>query len=272
MMLENFAPMGYPLEVHLFAFILGSTRLMAFIHIAPFMGSSVLGTVRMCVVFALYLVLHPAILPTMPQVFPLTGGGLLMIIGLVAKEAFIGFILGWLSGMLFWTMQSAGFFIDNQRGAGMAQGTDPLSQDSSSPTASFFFQCLCFIFYSGGAFFALLATVYSTYVFWPVGQFIPYDFFANHAVMEFFGKSVAKLAADMILLAAPVVLACLFTDMTLGIINRFASQLNVYILAMGIKSGIASFLLLLYLAILVKQGEEKFLGFSLDLSMLRNFF
>jgi type III secretion protein T len=76
----------------------------------------------------------------------------------------------------------------------------------------------------------------------------------------------------MMLLSAPVVLACLFTDMTLGIINRFASQLNVYILAMGIKSGLAAFLMLLYLATLISRGQEKLTGFSIDLLMLRNFF
>ena len=271
-MLENFTPMGYPLEVHLFAFILGTTRLMAFVHTAPFMGNGVLGPVRMAIVFALYLVLHPAILPSMPDVFPLTNSGLLLILGLILKEAFIGFILGWLAGMLFWTLQSAGFFIDNQRGAGMAQDNDPLSGESTSPTGSFLFQSLCFIFYSGGAFLALLASIYATYEFWPVGQVIPFGFFDNQNALLFFGKCVARLAADMVLLSAPVVLACLFTDLTLGIINRFASQLNVYILAMGIKSGLASVLLLLYLAVLIAQGEEKFSGFSLDLNMLRNFF
>ena len=92
-MLENFTPLGYPLEVHLFAFILGTTRLMAFIHTAPFMGNGVLGPVRMTVVFALYMVLHPAILPAMPNVFPLNPSGLFLILGLVFKEAFIGFIL-----------------------------------------------------------------------------------------------------------------------------------------------------------------------------------
>lgn len=271
-MLENFTPMGYSLEAHLFAFILGSTRLMAFVHTAPFMGNAVIGQARMTIVFALYLVLHPAIVSSMPDVFPLSTGGLLLILGLVLKEAFLGFSLGWLAGLLFWTLQSAGFFIDNQRGAGMAQGTDPLSGDSASPIGSFLFQSLCFIFYSGGAFLALLASIYATYEFWPVGQALPFGFFENQNAVLFFGKCVAKLAADMVLLSAPVVLACLFTDLTLGIINRFASQLNVYILAMGIKSGLASFLLLIYLATLIAQGEEKFSGFSLDLNMLRNFF
>lgn len=271
-MLENFTPLGYPLEVHLFAFILGTTRLMAFIHTTPFMGNGVLGPVRMTVVFALYMVLHPAILPAMPNVFPLNPSGLFLILGLVFKEAFIGFILGWVAGMLFWTLESAGFFIDNQRGAGMAQGQDPLSGNSSSPIGSFLFQCLCFIFYSSGAFLAMLAAIYSTYEFWPVGQLMPYEFFTNQNAALFFGKCVARLATDMMLLSAPVVLACLFTDMTLGIINRFASQLNVYILAMGIKSGLAAFLMLLYLATLISRGQEKLTGFSIDLLMLRNFF
>jgi hypothetical protein len=41
---------------------------------------------------------------------------------------------------------------------------------------------------------------------------------------------------------------------------------------MGIKSGLAAFLMLLYLATLISRGQEKLTGFSIDLLMLRNFF
>ena len=62
----------YDLTTHFQAFLLGSTRLMVFAAVAPFMGNQVLNmTVRSAVVMALYLVVHPTVVSTMP-VFSMT--------------------------------------------------------------------------------------------------------------------------------------------------------------------------------------------------------
>ncbi|MDY6010494.1 MAG: type III secretion system export apparatus subunit SctT [Duodenibacillus sp.] len=262
---------AYSLETHLFAFILGGTRLTVFAMVAPFMGNNVLNmTSRSALVAALYLVLHVPLLEAVAPLMPLTGH-LVTFLGLLAKEIFLGFVLGWLAGLMFWAIESAGFFIDNQRGAGQASETDPLSGSQSSPTGSMLFQSAAYVFFATGAFLSYLGLVYGTYLIWPAGEMLPSSFFANKEAVFFFGGCVAKLALNMVLLAAPVVLACLFTDISLGLINRFASQLNVYILAMPIKSALASFLLIFYFAILMSDAPERFLAFGLDLKTLQGF-
>lgn len=263
---------AYSLETHLFAFILGGTRLTVFAMIAPFMGNNVLNaTSRSALVAALYLVLHVPLLESVAALMPMGGANLVTFLSLLAKEIFLGFVLGWLAGMMFWAIESAGFFIDNQRGAGQASETDPLSGSQSSPTGSMLFQSAAYVFFATGAFLSYLGLVYGTYVLWPAGELIPSSFFANKEAAFFFGECVSKLALNMVLLSAPVVLACLFTDISLGLINRFASQLNVYILAMPIKSALASFLLIFYFAILMSDAPERFLAFSLDLKTLQGF-
>ena len=63
----------YDLTTHFQAFLLGSTRLMVFAAVAPFMGNQVLNmTVRSAVVMALYLVVHPTVVSTMPVFSPLS--------------------------------------------------------------------------------------------------------------------------------------------------------------------------------------------------------
>ncbi|MCF0253236.1 MAG: type III secretion system export apparatus subunit SctT [Duodenibacillus sp.] len=266
---ELFEALG--VEEHLLAFLLGSTRLTMFAMIAPFMGASVMGTtVRMAVVTALYMAIHPVVLAQMPPP-PSDAEGFFLLFGLLVKELFVGFLLGWLAGMAFWAMESAGFFIDNQRGAGQATETDPLTGETSSPTGSFLFQSLCYAFFASGSFAACLMVVYGTYEIWPPTEWIPASFFNKHGAALFFGQAMAKLAASFVLLSAPVVVACLFTDVALGLINRFASQLNVYILAMPIKSALASFLLIFYFAILMTDAPERFTAFGLDVKMLRAF-
>ena len=255
---------------HLQAFLLGSARLFMLMNIAPFFaGTLITGPIRFVIMLAMYLVVHPMILGQVPawQGFQLAPA--LVFGGLLAKELFLGLFLGLLAGFMFWGIQCAGFFIDNQRGAGMAQDTDPMTGEQSSPTGTFLFQSAVYVFFSTGAFFSFLGAVYASYEFWPVWEGIPASVFKEPALALFFAGKVAKLAMDMMLLSGPIIVACLLTDISLGLINRFASQLNVYVLAMPVKSGLASFLLIFYFGMLMSGAVRIFDSFGTDLQHLR---
>ena len=157
---------------------------------------------------------------------------------------------------LYLPLQSAGFFMDNQRGASMAEGTDILSGDQSSPLGQLLFQSLVYIFYTSGAFLAFVGLVYASYGIWPVTQLLPLD--VPQGAPLYFAEKVGWLMGHMLLLAGPIAAACLLTDVALGLINRFASQLNVYVLAMPIKCGIAAFLLCFYFGLLLSHAPELF--------------
>lgn len=262
--------LDYDIQTHLTAFVLGSARLMTFAIVAPFMGNAVLNTTaKSALVLSLYLVVHPVVLANLPATFPMTGSETVLMAGLIAKEVFIGFALGWLSGLIFWAIESGGMFIDNQRGASAANETNYMSGTQSTPTGAFLFHSCTYVFFASGTFLAFLGLLYSTYEFWPVHEFLPSQFFLKEGAALFFGERMAELAVNMVLISAPVVLACLFTDISLGLINRFASQLNVYVLAMPIKSALASFLLIFYFAVLMTDAPERFAAFGIDVSALR---
>ena len=251
---------------NLLALLLGMPRLFMLVQVAPFMGGNLItGQLRTTVVFACYMVMHPAILATLPETRGFTVDAMALYTVLIMKEALLGMFLGYLAGILFWTIQCAGFFIDNQRGASMASESDPLSGEQTSPLGSFFFQSAVFLFFSSGAFLAMLGVVYATYEIWPVTKLLPLNLFSNIELPLFFAGKVGWLMLMMLLLSGPVVVACLLTDLSLGLINRFASQLNVYVLAMPIKSGVAAFLLLFYFMMLMKNATALFDGFRTDL-------
>lgn len=265
--------LSFDVGTHFAAFILGSTRLAVFLSTAPFLGGQVIGmSARSAVVLALYLVLHPVMLEAVSPLLPLAGETGLFFGALVLKEVFIGFVLGWMAGLIFRAVESAGIFIDNQRGAATAQQTDPLSGEMSSPTGSFLFQSTVYAFFASGAFLTFLVLIYGTYECWPAGEMLPAAMFAKPGAALFFGEALSKMMTGVVLISAPVVLACLFTDAALGLINRFAPQLNVYILAMPIKSAMASFLLIFYFALLMTDAPERFAAFGLDVSALKMWF
>lgn len=230
------------------ALTLGMPRIFILCMIAPFFGSAVVsGQLRTALVFALYLILHPLVQSQMPAELPASFGEMAFMGLLLIKEIFLGLVLGWIAGIPFWAAQSGGFFIDNQRGSSMAEGSDALSGEQTSPIGILFLQGSIYLFFVSGVFLTFLGLVYSTYLVWPVSGLIPGV--SRESAMLFAGQA-GWLMLHMLLLAGPIAVACLLIDVSLGLVNRFASQLNVYVLAMPIKSGVASFILLVYFGML----------------------
>lgn len=246
---------------HMTALLLGMPRLFALVMVAPFFGASVVtGQIRLLLVLALYMPLHPVIVNSLTEDITLsaalslaTGGRLAL---LLLKETLLGLMIGFLAGMVFWAVQSAGFFMDNQRGATMAEGADILSGDQSSPLGQLLFQSLVYLFYTSGAFLAFVGLIYASYDIWPVTRGFPGDFSPDAPL--YFARQAGWLMGHMLLLAGPIAVACLLTDISLGLVNRFASQLNVYVLAMPIKCGIAAFLLCFYFGLLLSHAPDLF--------------
>ena len=260
---------SYSAVEHLQAFLLGSARLLMIMNIAPFFaGTQITGQLRFVIVLSLYLVLHPMVVGQLPPWRGLELMSCVILGGLFVKEILLGLLLGLLAGMMFWTIQCAGFFIDNQRGAGMAQDTDPITGEQSSPTGTFLFQSAVYVFFSTGAFFSFIGVIYASYELWPVWEAIPGEILRRPTLPLFFAGKVGKLALEMMLLSGPIIVACLLTDISLGLINRFASQLNVYVLAMPVKSGLASFLLIFYFSMLMSGAVSMFDSFGTDMQHL----
>ena len=253
---------------HLEAALLGLPRLAVFLAFSPFLGGSTLltGQMKSAVLLALYIFIHPLVLSRLPAGY-LTDRNLWALAWLALKEGVLGFILAYVSGFVFWAVQSAGFLMDNQRGAGSATASDPLTGEETSLLGAFFSQFLVYLFFAGGAALSLLTLFFETYLFWPAPVWLP-DW-REPALPLFAAGLTAWLATLMCLLAGPVILASLLVDAALGLVNRFASQLNVYILAMPIKSGLAMLIALLLLSRFAGLAPALFAKLTGDVLALR---
>jgi type III secretion protein T len=163
----------------------------------------------------------------------------------------------------------AGLLMDNQRGATSIEVADIFTGEESSPLGSIFFVTIVIVFFASGAFVKFMDLFYRSYIFWPPGSFIP-DLF-DYDTPLFLFKLLDWLMLQIMVIAGPVIVASLLTDISLGLINRFASQLNVFILSMSIKSAITMFILLFYYIIFVKMAPLFFLRMEGDFIFLRNF-
>lgn len=254
----------HPIKQILFTFAVTTPRIMAAFTVMPFMGTQIIqGIVRNSIVLSFVLILYPFILPTIPN--ETLSVPLLAVI--LAKEIIIGIIMGFLAGIIFWVAQSVGFFIDNQRGTTMASVMDPMSGSQTSPLGSLLLQMVIVLFFTSGGFLLLLSGLFESYRIWPIFSFFPAF---EKGFSLFFLEQADTLMKLTVVLAAPVIIAVFVAEFGLGLINRFSPQLNVFFLSMPIKSGIASFLMVVYISFLMVYFKKTAGEIEIFYDFLRN--
>jgi len=219
-------------------------RITAAGTVVPFLsGELVSGQVRNSILFTLALVVFPLVSPTLPAEVTWN----LQTVSLLLKEIVIGILIGYLTAIPFWLAMSVGFFIDNQRGASMASLFDPMAGEQTSPVGQFLVQSLTVLFFATGGFLTFVNSLFESYVAWPVVDFFPHF---HEAFPEFILSQADRLVRLVIVLSAPVVISSLIAEFGLGLMNRFAPQLNVFSLSMAVKSLSSMIVLLAYLPFL----------------------
>jgi type III secretion protein T len=250
-------------RIELMALILASARLVAFFQVLPLLSTTVVpGLVRTGVLVPLALIVQPVVRAGLPP----EGLGWLLALGTLVKEVLLGTGMGFAFGAIFWGLEGAGFFIDNQRGAAIASSIDPLSGSESAPLGIAVLQIFTAWVFVSGAFLSLLSLVYQTYVIWPVLTFWPKLPPDTPSAILAVGDQVMRLT---VLLSGPVFIAMFATEMALALVSRFAPSLNVFVLAMPVKSGVAFFVLVLYLPFLIDYIAQQWTGNGETLQALR---
>jgi type III secretion protein T len=176
---------------------------------------------------------------------------------LFGKEAFIGGAVGLLFAGTMWAFESAGQVVDTKVGSSMAQVMDPLSGHQTSLTGAFLARLASWVFMAGGGFMLLVGTLLESYALWPVTQPLP-RWQAAGAVL--FEQAFGDILRVTLLLAAPALVLMVLVDAVLGLVNRFAQQLNVFSLSMSIKSVLALWILFLQVGTLVALLSEDLLA------------
>jgi type III secretion protein T len=92
-------------------------RWLAFFSVLPMFNRQALpGILRIGVAFAFSIFIVPSLVG---QSMSVTRDGIFLL-SILAKEASIGFVLGFLFALPLWAMDIMGAYIDNQRGASIA--------------------------------------------------------------------------------------------------------------------------------------------------------
>ena len=186
----------------------------------------------------------PLVFPSIPAQPP----GLTALLLLLVKEVLLGVAIGFMAGIAFWAAEGGGLFIDNQTGSTMSSVLDPLSGESASPLGSLFLRTITVLFFVNGGFLVFLGALFDSYRLFPIFSFYPH--FDSSYPWVFLGL-VDKLVRLIVICAAPIGIMLFLVEFGLGLMNRFAPTLNVFSLSMPMKSGVATFVLIVYLSVVM---------------------
>ena len=191
--------------------------------------------------------------PSLMKVVSVTDLNALQVLIILAKEALIGFVLGYLIAIPFWAFEAVGFLIDNQRGASIAATLNPLTGNDTSPVGVLFNQAFIVFFFVSGGFMLMLGILYDSFLLWDVFSWFPE---LRPESVPLFLEQLTRLVKIAVLLGSPAIVAMFMSEIGLALISRFVPQLQVFFLAMPIKSALAMLVLMLYMASLFEYGSD----------------
>lgn len=210
-------------------------RMFPIIALSPFFGSRVLpNPAKVGFAIMLFVIFLPELI-SVTKSTDLTFNYWALL--LLAKEVFVGYLLGLFISIPFQIVQSAGIIIDHQRGGASLMVNDPTIQNQSSPLGTLFNYVLIYIFFYVDGPFLFIEAIISSY------QIIPPDEMINHLFFQedspFWDREVSLLNEIMVIatrLCSPALFAILMTDVFLGIANRLAPQVQITFLGLPLKS------------------------------------
>lgn len=241
-------------------------RMMAAFMLLPvFSRQSLPGMAHIGVMVSLALLALPIVMADAPPTPPTWAQGFAIVI----KEMTIGLLIGFGAAIPFWVIDSTGFFIDNQRGTTMASSIDPMTGSQTSPLGVLLTQALVALFFVGGGALMFLDALYESYRLWPVFSFFPR--LGSDALPALLGM-LDRFMGLTVLLAAPIIIAMFMTEFAMGLISRATPQMNVFSLAMPIKSAVGILILAVYAILLFGFLNQEMLGIAAHFKILGRLF
>ena len=175
-------------------------------------------------------------------------------LGLFVKEAFLGLALGLLLAALLWAFDAAGSIVDGASGLAQAQVMDPLSGRQTTVSGAFLGRLAVYVFMFSGGLMLWVGVLMESFVLWPLAQS---GLALKTTGVALFETAFAQFAGLMFMTAAPVLVVLYGIDLSLGLMNRYAPQLNLISISMSLKAVAAVLVWLVMLSTLIRTLIER---------------
>jgi len=219
------------------AALLGVARLAPIFFMLPFLNSGVLtGVARQAVIVLVALGFWRYVGVPAPDLDSVA------FVGLVLREAGIGVLLGGLLCWPFWVLHAMGNLIDNQRGAMLSSTVDPANGVDTSELANFLQLFAAAVYLEGGGMLLMLETVGHSYRICAPAHGCELHLSALNGLLD-------GVVSKTLVISAPVVATLLVSEALLGLLSRYAPQMNAFSVSLTVKSLVALVVLMLYFGV-----------------------
>jgi type III secretion protein T len=223
---------------------LGSTRIAVAFLLLPLLASDTVPAMVRNAIFISFGVITLAMQPAIS----LQGWSTAQWLGLFAREALLGVGFGVLLGAVLWAFEAAGRIVDTKVGATMGQMADPLSGTQTTLSGALLGRLASFIFMASGGFMMFVGVLMESFALWPLAQ--P-GLALGLGSLRVFESAFAHFAVLSLLVAAPCLVVLYVVDLSLGLVNRFAPQINLQSVSSSLKGVGATLVWLLLFGLLV---------------------
>lgn len=221
--------------VQIASFLLIFLRLFSFISIfQPFGGRFIPISVRLLLAIAMGIAFSQ--LYTLKRIPDIN-----FLISASIKEIIIGLVIGILANIIIYAFQIMGQIIDFQVGLSLANVVNPAFDIQISPIGDLFFILGILLFLVSGWYSQIIEGIAYSFNIVPIG-----DGNINGNIFLYSFKLIGNLTFQVALrFSAPITTVLLLSDIITGIIARTVPQINIFIVGLPLKTGLAFLSLLI---------------------------
>jgi flagellar biosynthetic protein FliR len=181
-------------------------------------------------------------------VSPLAGDNLWFFFLVGLKEMFIGIALGYITVLFFAGVEMAGNLVDFQVGFSMGAIYDPGLGVQVSNYGRVYYWIALALFFLTNVHHLVLESLIRSYTYIPLNEVALNDFAAEGMI-----KLFAHVFEIALLLAIPLIIVALLSELTLALISRTVPQINVLILGMPMKTLVSIVFMFFFLSTLMRN-------------------
>jgi len=231
--------------------ILACQRLLAALAVIPFVSQGAMPALPR---HALVVVLTPFLVPLLPPDIFKSNPGWLFFLSVSLREVALGVFMGMVIAVPLIILEGVGHALDFQSGLSNASVYDPATNEETGPFGRMFSQVAVWLLFGPVGILAVVTVMMFSYELWPVGAIGPFTETIGYRTA--IGSSNALLRA-ILMLSAPPLVALVLVELSLGLIGRFAQQLDVNTSAMPLKTLVAAGAAALMLSYVLDMVREE---------------
>lgn len=172
---------------------------------------------------------------------------------IAVKEILLGLAIGYITLLFFTTFEVAGSFVDFQVGFSMGKLYDASLGVNASFYGKIYYWISIIIFFFANIHHQVIRSLVKSFEWAPLEQ-LSFNYMGVEGIVHLF----SQMFETAVMLAIPLIIVAILSELTLALISRTVPQINVLILGMPMKILVSLVFMFFSLSLLMNNISEVF--------------